>query len=110
MPLYVRSLVQLVNKNLPEHTYNNLYTVILEQMLRALDYLASKNLIHCDIKPENILYTTRSKDYRFQLADFRLAQYRSVAKSFASTFYYQAPKFNPNLSKVYVEQSYKSDI
>ncbi len=111
MPLCDGSLVNLANAKSPPDTHNQLCTCVLEQMLSALDYLANMNLIHRDIKPENILYTARGQHlYRFQLADFGLAQYRSVANSFCGTFYYQAPEFHPQISNVYADQSHKSDI
>jgi serine/threonine protein kinase len=38
-------------------------------MLKALDYLAVRGIIHGDLEPENILYTLRDDRLEFQLAD-----------------------------------------
>lgn len=44
--------------------------------LRALEYLASVNKAHLDVKPENILYSTANggEDYLFQLGDIGLCR------------------------------------
>ncbi|KAL1912057.1 hypothetical protein Sste5344_001888 [Sporothrix stenoceras] len=43
---------------------------LLEQILSALDYMASMTLCHRDIKPANILYYKTGTGYVFQLTDF----------------------------------------
>ncbi|CAG9329413.1 unnamed protein product [Blepharisma stoltei] len=43
------------------------------KLLSVLDYLSSLNIIHRDIKLENILMTSEDNDYDFKLADFGLA-------------------------------------
>ncbi|KAL2410454.1 hypothetical protein ABEF95_001087 [Exophiala dermatitidis] len=49
-------------------------TRLYHDMLQVLDYLASRHLLHRDVKPENILYTSLGDGtYLFQLADFGLA-------------------------------------
>jgi serine/threonine protein kinase len=52
---------------------------VMKQMLEALHYLNTKGIVHRDVKPQNILYSTRSKGrYRFVLADFGLSECTSV--------------------------------
>ncbi|KAK4132125.1 kinase-like protein [Trichocladium antarcticum] len=66
---------------------------VMAQMLRALDYLASQNLCHRDVKPPNILYEILDQDkYRFQLADFGVANHFHQAHTFCGTPIYQAPE------------------
>lgn len=111
MPLREGSLTSLV-KTTPIPDYNELCLTVLRQMLSALDYLASENLLHRDLKPDNILYYTLPDEgsRHFQLADFGLAHHRSLAKTFCGTGYYQAPELWPQKSKVYAPQSPKMDI
>ncbi|SPQ25035.1 d2f34b66-dd8f-46a7-872a-657f64aa3809 [Thermothielavioides terrestris] len=70
-----------------------LCTQVLDQMLRALDYLAFRNYCHRDVKPLNILYQVLGPDkYLFQLADFGFAKDFRDAKTFCGTSLYLAPE------------------
>ena len=80
------------------------------QMLSALDYLACQNLIHRDLKPDNVLYSISNGRHLFQLADFGLAHHSSLARTFCGTGYYQAPELWPLISGVNAGQSPKLDI
>jgi serine/threonine protein kinase len=71
---------------------------VLEEMLRALDYLAAKGYIHRDFKPLNILWRYNSKSpgrrYHFQLGDFGLANHFLMARTIFGTRMYMAPEFH----------------
>lgn len=111
MPLREGTLTWLV-KNTPISDNEQLCLIVLTQMLSALDYLASENLVHRDVKPDNILYYTLPDDggHHFQLTDFGLAHHCSLAKTFCGTGYFQAPELRPETSKVSAPQSPKMDI
>ncbi len=46
---------------------------LLTDILPAIDLLHSYNLIHCDIKPSNIIYNPHSPQQKFTLVDFASA-------------------------------------
>jgi serine/threonine protein kinase len=111
MPIHTGSLTSLAQSPLANLDSNSLCLAFLEQILSALDYLANENLVHRDLKPDNILYSNLSEDrYLFQLADFGLAQYYSLATTLCGTGYYQAPELRLPTLGVKVSQSHKLDI
>ncbi|KAI9803888.1 MAG: hypothetical protein M1825_001768 [Sarcosagium campestre] len=66
---------------------------LLWQMLHALDYLTRENIVHRDIKPDNILYTSQpGGQLCFQLGDFGLCKDISRTMSCAGTALYMAPE------------------
>lgn len=74
---------------------DNIAETVLFHMLQALDCLASKNIVHRDVKPENILYVSAkasNSKFRFQLGDFGLCNRVIDAKTFAGTQIYMAPE------------------
>ena len=68
---------------------------VLYQMLQALDCLAAHNMVHRDVKPENILYTTtKTGSFHFVLGDFGLLCQASheVGTRRKGTSIYMAPE------------------
>ncbi|KAL8986085.1 MAG: hypothetical protein Q9177_004256 [Variospora cf. flavescens] len=81
--------------------------VVVHQMLQALDFLAFNHIVHRDVKPENILYSSRpgTHDYIFQLGDFGLCNQYSQPTSMVGTAPYMAPEVHEG-----EEQTPKVDI
>ncbi|KAK4131631.1 kinase-like protein [Trichocladium antarcticum] len=67
--------------------------VVLRQMLLALQCIASHNIIHRDVKPENILWEyDESGEYCFRLGDFGLSNDPGLARTAAGTEPFMAPE------------------
>jgi len=69
---------------------------LVQKMLRALKYLHSKHIAHCDLKLENFLFESDSIHSTLKLIDFGLSQRITPENPFLSkvtgTPYYMAPE------------------
>jgi len=61
------------------------------QLLEALAHLYSHNMVHQDLKPDNILVKNVSP-FHFRLADFGLAKDKSTLKTLYGTEAYRVPE------------------
>jgi len=50
-------------------------TVVLNMILSGLAYMHKKGYVHCDLKPENLMYASPEKDSAVKIIDFGFAQY-----------------------------------
>ncbi|GAB1312652.1 hypothetical protein MFIFM68171_02862 [Madurella fahalii] len=71
----------------------SLADVVLRQMLLALQCIASHNIVHRDVKPENVLWEPDgAANYRFCLGDFGLSNDPGLARTAAGTEPFMAPE------------------
>jgi serine/threonine protein kinase len=67
---------------------------ILKQLASAIDYMHVNDVVHCDIKPANILFDPRAHDF-VKLVDFGIARRRSAQtarRGLVGTPAYMAPE------------------
>ena len=81
---------------------------VLHQTLQALDYLAYNGIIHRDVKPANILYSTLPEDkHSYYLADFGLCNHIRDARTQVGSPIFMAPEI---LQGEGAQQTAKVDI
>ena len=79
---------------------------VLHQMLQALDCLPFHDIVHHDVKPENVLYLRQPDDqYIFQLGDFGLCNRIVSAHTLVGSPLYLAPEM-----LLGGEQTHKIDV
>ena len=68
---------------------------IFMQLICAISYLHSINIVHCDIKPQNFLFYDKSSDPKIKLIDFGLSKSmknRNLLSTCSGTCSYIAPE------------------
>lgn len=95
MGLMEGTLHSLIQRHENSLNLGKISDLVLFHMLKALDFLSIKSIIHRDVKPENILFTTlpsAEEPYQFRLGDFGLCNVAANARTFLGSPPYIAPE------------------
>eukprot|EP00456_Euglypha_rotunda_P056749 TRINITY_DN4671_c0_g1_i16.p1 TRINITY_DN4671_c0_g1~~TRINITY_DN4671_c0_g1_i16.p1 ORF type:complete len:502 (+),score=118.79 TRINITY_DN4671_c0_g1_i16:228-1508(+) len=68
---------------------------VLRQMFESIRYLHEKKIAHCDLKPDNFLFSSGKDDSSLKVIDFGMAKFvrrREYFKPFCGTPFYVAPE------------------
>ena len=65
---------------------------IIQQLLKALSFIHSQNIVHRDVKPENILFANKRDYSTLKLIDFGLATYQKKDHKSVGTPFYMSPE------------------
>jgi serine/threonine protein kinase len=100
MDLCERDLLGFIGE--PPGAYPSVYRPIFVQILRALEYLHKRGIIHRDIKPDNVLLTATNQA---KLADFGLCEVIGLGneRKTGGTVLYAAPEIFSNPGAVGVK-------
>eukprot|EP00808_Paulinella_micropora_P003703 g36754.t1 len=69
--------------------------VVLRQIMEGLDYMHSKKIAHCDLKPDNFLFLDAREDAPVKIIDFGFAKFTDAdhyLSNIAGTCFYMAPE------------------
>lgn len=79
-------------KNVPNYLRYDLYINIFRSIVKAVNIINSCGIIHCDLKPENIMLNTNN---HVKIIDFGLSLPLNMIKekynTFLGTYYYKSP-------------------
>lgn len=70
-------------------------SVALRQIFEGIAYMHSKRIAHCDLKPDNFLYSDDGKMSALKIIDFGMSKFvrqRQMFRSMCGTPYYMAPE------------------
>ena len=63
-----------------QHLNERQACLFFQEIIDALTYLHSKNIVHCDFKPENILLESFGKSMTYKLIDFGISRIYTLDK------------------------------
>ena len=74
------TLEQIIKRNKPSGMHFKKANIILQQLADALIYAHSRNVIHNDLKPSNIIFDSNG---RLKVLDFGIAKHKTIEDAYA---------------------------
>jgi len=101
-----------VNDLIDEHATvpENLAAKVMLQAILALKYLHSKDIIHCDIKPGNLLVHGNDSNTIIKLADFGMAVTSDAKEVVGGSPVYMAPEHLMAWRNLTIDFDHRTDI
>lgn len=100
------SLFEHITKN-KDHLTENRIRDIMKQILEGVNAIHSSNIVHCDIKPENIIFEDQSENSKLKIIDLGIGQILKC-NSYLTTLKGTLPYISPEL--IYQKYDNKVDI
>lgn len=100
------TLFEQITQN-KDHLTENTIRHITQQLLEAVNSMHSNNIVHCDLKLENIVFENKSNDQKLKIIDLGIGQVLK-SNSHLTTFQGTLPYIAPEL--IYQTYNYKVDI
>lgn len=70
------------NKGKTKHFTEKRVVIYIEQILRSVEFMHSKNVVHRDLKPNNMVFDREGKDGMLKLIDFGTSEIVSDSKTY----------------------------
>ncbi len=88
---------------------NILILDVIEQLLNGIAYLHSKQVLHCDLKPQNILLEQHSEnDLEVRITDLGVSKVLGpVTNGSEETYLYGSPSYAPGYAQEYINNQKK---
>ena len=95
----LKDIIEILKNFKPDIIEYFLCCVIFRQILKSLEYLHSMNIMHRDLKPNNILIKYYNNHAKIKLADFGMSKLINLSQDnspYLGTLKYMAPELRNN--------------
>lgn len=92
-------LMQMIKKSKRKHLYESTAKFVMFQVMQGLQHLHQHNIVHLDIKLENVFVRLEREIYIYKIGDFGFSECQDNIESYNGTAEYYPPEVfrdNPN--------------